>query len=76
MKAKAIHIKNNNQMNGAYRAIWSAVGVSGNHAIGEFACHCFKAARSLTNKSGKKGHRSITDEDWATALEMTKTLSS
>jgi hypothetical protein len=76
MKAKTIHIKSNNQMNGAYRAIWAALGVGGNYAVGEFACSCFKAARTLTNKSGKKGHRPITDEDWSVALDMTKTLSS
>jgi hypothetical protein len=75
-KAKAIHAKRNNQMNGAYKAIWAAVGIDGNHATGDFACNCFKAARSSTNKSGKRGHRPITDEDWVMAIEMTKTLSS
>lgn len=75
-KAKAIHTKRNNRMNGAYNAIWTAVGINGNHAIGIFACNCFKAARSSTNESGKKGHRPITDEDWTVAIEMTKTLSS
>ena len=76
LKAKAIHAKNNNKMGGVYKSIWKAVGIDGNHAVGDFACNCFKAARSSNNRSGKKGSRPITEEDWIVASEMTKTLSS